>query len=84
MKEELRRRKAGEIGILDESSRLWPVIVFDEVGQRAMAEAERNTLTLHVLLTHASNNLCAEMQMSACDSCDVMVHAVFGLFFFLF
>ena len=57
VKEELGRSESGEIGILDESSRLGTVIVFDEVRKGSMAETERNTLTLDVLLTHTSNNL---------------------------
>ena len=57
MKEELRGREAGEIGILDEASRLGTVIVFDEVRQSPMPKAEGNTLTLDVLLTHTGNDL---------------------------
>ena len=57
MEEELGRRETGEIGVLDEPLGFGAVIVFDEVRQRAVAKAKRNTLTLHVLLTHAGNNL---------------------------
>ena len=57
MKEELRGREAGEIGILDEAPRLGAVIVFDEVRQSPMAKSEGDSLTLNVLLTYTGNNL---------------------------
>jgi len=57
VEEELRGSQPGKVGVLDEASRLGAVIVFNEVRQRALTEAEGNALTLNVLLTDASDDL---------------------------
>lgn len=57
MEEELGWCQAGKVGVLYKASALRAVVIFDEVGQRPVLEAERDSLTLHVLLPHHSNNL---------------------------
>ena len=57
MEEELRWGESGEVGVLDEAARFWTVVVLDEVRQGSLPETERNSLTLDVLLTDASNDL---------------------------
>lgn len=57
MEEELGGRQAGQVGVLHEASALGAVVVFDEVGERAVLEAEGDSLTLNVLLPHHGNNL---------------------------
>ena len=57
MEEELCGREAGQVGVLHEAPALRAVIVLDEVGQRAVLEAEGDSLTLNVLLPHHGDNL---------------------------
>jgi len=54
---ELRGCQAGKIRILHETARLRTIIVLNKVGKSAFAETVGDSLTLHVLLTHTSNNL---------------------------
>ena len=54
---ELGRSQSGQVGILHETPRFGTVIVFDEVRQSPLAESKRDPFALHVLLTHAGNNL---------------------------
>ena len=60
---ELGGREAGEVRVLDEAARLRPVVVLDEVRQRAVTEAERDPLPLHVLLADARDHLRDERGM---------------------
>ena len=57
VEEELRWGESGEVGVLDEAARFRAVVVLDEVRQGSLPETERNSLTLDVLLTDASNDL---------------------------
>lgn len=57
VEEELCGREAGQVRVLHEASALRAVVILDEVGERAVLEAEGDTLTLHVLLPHHRNNL---------------------------
>lgn len=54
---ELGRRHFGKVQILIQASRFGTVIILDGMRKGALAEAERNPLTIDVLLTHPSNNL---------------------------
>ena len=57
VEEEFLGRKPPQIGIFNESSTLGTKVVLGEVGQRALVEAERNTLAFNILLTDTSNHL---------------------------
>lgn len=57
VEEELCRCQAGQVGVLHEASALRTVVILNEVRQRAVFEAERDSFTLNVLLPHHSNNL---------------------------
>ena len=46
VEEELMRRQATQVRVLDKPTALWCKVVFRKVRQSAMTEAERNTLTL--------------------------------------
>lgn len=63
MEEELGGRQAGQVRVLYKASTLGAVIIFDEVGQCPMLEAEWDSLTLHVLLPYHSNNLHRDVQL---------------------
>ena len=54
---ELCRSQAGQVRVLYEPPRLRPVIVLDEVRQRAVSEPKRDAFSLDVLLSHARNDL---------------------------
>ena len=49
--------QAGQVAVLDETFAGWAVVVLAEVRQRALTEAEGDTLTFYVLLTNASHDL---------------------------
>lgn len=57
VEKELCRRQAGQIRVLHKASALRTIVIFDEMWQCAMFEAEGDSFTLHVLLPHDSNNL---------------------------
>ena len=57
MEVELVGCEPGEVRVLHEPFTLGSIVVLDEVREAAMTEAKGNTLPLHVLLTHASDNL---------------------------
>lgn len=57
VEEELCRRQAGQIRVLHKASALRTVVIFDEMWQRAVFEAEGDSFTLYVLLSHHSNDL---------------------------
>lgn len=57
VEEELGWSQASQVGVLNEASALRTVIILNEVRQCAVFEAKGNSLTLHVLLPHHSNNL---------------------------
>lgn len=57
VEEELCRCQAGQIRVLHKASALGTVVIFDEMWQRAVFEAEGDSFTLHVLLSHHSNDL---------------------------
>lgn len=58
--------QAGQVGVLHKTSALRTVVILDEVRQCAMFEAKRDSLTLHVLLPHHSNNLNKEERQVEC------------------
>lgn len=62
VEEELSGRQTGQVGVLHEASALRTVIILDEVRQRAVFEAEGDSLTLHVLLPHHGDNLDKEVR----------------------
>lgn len=57
MEEELCRCQASQIRVLHKASALRTIVVFNEMWQCAVFEAEGDSFTLHVLLPHHSNNL---------------------------
>lgn len=57
MEEKLGGCQASKVRVLHETTRLRAVVVLDEVRQGAVAEAERDSLTLNVLLPHTGNDL---------------------------
>ena len=57
VEEELSWCQASQVGVLHKASTLRTVIIFNEVRQRAVFEAEGDSFTLHVLLPHHSDNL---------------------------
>ena len=57
MEEELLRGQPAQVRILHETSALGALVVFCEVRQSAVDEAEGDALTLHVLLPDASRHL---------------------------
>eukprot|EP00962_Isochrysis_galbana_P015945 scaffold4556_cov114-Isochrysis_galbana.AAC.11 len=57
VEEELLRREAAQVRVLDEAARFGPIVVLCEVGERAVEEAVRDALALDVLLPDARNHL---------------------------
>ena len=57
MEKELVCCKATQVRVLHKASAFWCKVILCEVGQSAVAETERNTLTFHTLLSHASRHL---------------------------
>lgn len=57
VEEELGGGEASQVGVLHKAPALRAVIILDEVGQRAVLEAEGDPLTLHVLLPHHCDHL---------------------------
>lgn len=57
MEEEFCRCEASQIGILHKTPALRPIVILDEVGERAVLETKGDTFPLHILLPHHCNNL---------------------------
>ena len=57
MEVELVRGQASEVRVLHKALALRTVVILDEVRQSSMPESKRDSLPLHVLLTHTRNNL---------------------------
>jgi hypothetical protein len=57
VEEELDWCQSGEVGILNEATRLRAIVVLDEVRQGPVTESEWNALALHVLLTDTGDDL---------------------------
>ena len=57
VEEELLRREAAQVGVLDKPASLGAEVVLRKVRQRPVGEPERDALTLDVLLAHARDHL---------------------------
>lgn len=57
VEEKLSGCQTSQVGVLHKAPALGAVVILDEVRQRAVLETEGDSLTLHVLLAHHSNNL---------------------------
>lgn len=51
------RRETSQVGVLHETPRLRAVVILGEVREGAAPKAKRDTLALHILLTHTGNHL---------------------------